>query len=140
MPRSALVSAVPAVDWRQLRSTYESGEVVRDIVLGLASRDETEVKSAWKQIGETVLPHQGTVYPATAAAAPLLCQVATGFRTRAHISGKMCAAGGLLAAFTITNPAHVPRPTGAPAPEECPHCGLDAPPLTTAVSQTTSTE
>jgi fructose-specific phosphotransferase system IIC component len=63
-----------------------------------------------------------------------------GFRTAALISGAMCAAGGLLAAFTITNPARVPQPTGAPAPEECLHCGLDAPPLTTAVSQATSTQ
>jgi hypothetical protein len=76
MERSAFVSAVRAVDWRQLRSTYESGEIVRDIVLGLASHDEAQVKWAWEQIGETVLQHQGTVYPATAAAAPFLCQLA----------------------------------------------------------------
>jgi hypothetical protein len=76
MPRSAFVSAVRAVDWCHLRSTYESGEIVRDIVLSLASRDETEVKWAWQQIGKTVLQHQGTVYPATAAAAPFLCQIA----------------------------------------------------------------
>jgi hypothetical protein len=50
--------------------------VVRDIVLGLASRDEAEVRQAWEQINETVLQHQGTVYPATAAAAPFLCQIA----------------------------------------------------------------
>ena len=76
MPRSALESAVRAVDWHQLRSTYESGEIVRDIVLGVASREETEVRRAWQQINETVLQHQGTVYPATAAAAPFLCQIA----------------------------------------------------------------
>jgi hypothetical protein len=52
----------------------------------------------------------------------------------------MCAAGGLLAAFTITNPVQVPRPAGAAAAEECFHCGLDAPPLTTTVSQATGTE
>ncbi len=61
--------------------------------------------------------------------------LAAGFRTAALISGAMCAAAGLLAAFTISNPARVPRPAGVPAPEECLHCGLDAPPLTTAVSQ-----
>jgi hypothetical protein len=32
MPGSAFVAAVGAVDWSALRSTYESGEVVRDIV------------------------------------------------------------------------------------------------------------
>lgn len=66
--------------------------------------------------------------------------LAAGFRTAALISGAMCAAGGLLAAFTITNPAPAPRAAGTPAAEECLHCGLDAPPLTTAVSQGTSTE
>jgi hypothetical protein len=76
MPESELVSEVRAVDWRSLKSTYGSGEVVRDIVLGLASRDEAEVRQAWQQIDETFLQHQGTVYPATAAAAPFLCRIA----------------------------------------------------------------
>ena len=56
--------------------------------------------------------------------------LAAGFRTAALISGGLCAAGGLLAAATITNPPRVPRPAGAPAPQESLHCGLDAPPLT----------
>jgi len=81
VPESALVSEVRAVDWRSLKSTYGSGEVVRDIVLGLASRDEAEVRQAWQQINETVLQHQGTVYPATAAAAPFLCRIALGEAT-----------------------------------------------------------
>jgi hypothetical protein len=41
MPQSEFVSAVRAVDWHDLESTYESGE----IVLGLASRDEAVVAS-----------------------------------------------------------------------------------------------
>jgi hypothetical protein len=75
MPESGFVSEVRAVDWHSLKSTYGSGEVVRDIILGLASRDEAEVRQAWQQIGETVLQHQGTVYPATAAAVPFLCRI-----------------------------------------------------------------
>jgi EmrB/QacA subfamily drug resistance transporter len=63
--------------------------------------------------------------------------LAAGFRTAALISGALCAAGGLLAAVTITNP---PRVLGAPAPEECLNCGLDAPPLTTIMSQTARTD
>jgi EmrB/QacA subfamily drug resistance transporter len=66
--------------------------------------------------------------------------LASGFRTAALISGVTCAAGGLLAAFTITNPPGVPRPAGVPAPEECLHCGLEAPPLATSVSQTAGAE
>lgn len=69
-------SAVRAVGWAGLRSTYGSGEIVRDIVLRLGSRDEARVRWAWGQMSETVLQHQGTVYPATAAAAPFLCQIA----------------------------------------------------------------
>jgi EmrB/QacA subfamily drug resistance transporter len=66
--------------------------------------------------------------------------LAAGFRTAALISGATCVAGGLLAALTITNPPRVPRPAGAPAPEECLHCGLDAPPLTTSGNQKTGAE
>lgn len=82
MPEPGFVSEVRAVDWRSLKSTYGSGEVVRDIVLGLASRNEAEVLQAWQQINETVLQHQGTVYPATAAAAPFLCRIALDEATR----------------------------------------------------------
>lgn len=66
--------------------------------------------------------------------------LAAGFRTAALISGVTCAAGGVLAAFTITNPPQAPRPAGAPAPEQCLYSGLDAPPLTTSVNQTAGTE
>ena len=75
MPGSAFVSAVRAVDWAHLGTAYGSGEIVRDIILSLASPVETDVEWAWEQIGEAVLQHQGTVYPATAAAAPFLCQI-----------------------------------------------------------------
>ena len=60
--------------------------------------------------------------------------LAAGFRTAVLISAALCAAGGLLAAFTIANPPRVPRPAGVPAPEECLHCGLEAPPLTTSAT------
>jgi fructose-specific phosphotransferase system IIC component len=63
--------------------------------------------------------------------------LAAGFRTAALISGAACAAGGVLAAITITNPERAPRPAGAPVPGECLHCGLDAPLLITSPGQTT---
>lgn len=53
---------------------------------------------------------------------------AAGFRTAVLISGALCAAGGLLAAVTITNTGR--GPGDAALPEQCLHCGLDAPPLT----------
>jgi EmrB/QacA subfamily drug resistance transporter len=60
--------------------------------------------------------------------------LAAGFRTAVLISAALCAAGGLLAAVTITNPVRAPRPAGAPTTPECLHCGLEAPPLTTSVN------
>lgn len=76
MPDPGLVAEVHAVDWRSLQAPYGAGQRVRDVVLGLASRDTAEVRQAWQDINETVLQHQGTVYPATAAAAPFLCRIA----------------------------------------------------------------
>jgi EmrB/QacA subfamily drug resistance transporter len=56
--------------------------------------------------------------------------LAAGFRTAAFISGGLCAAGGLLAAVTITNPRRGPEPAATPA--NCLHCALDAAPLAVA--------
>ena len=76
MPGSGLAAEVHAIAWRRLKAPYGAGERVRDVILGLASRDEAEVRQAWQEIYETILQHQGTVYPATAAAAPFLCRIA----------------------------------------------------------------
>jgi EmrB/QacA subfamily drug resistance transporter len=56
-----------------------------------------------------------------------------GFHTAVLISAVVAAAGGLLAAVTITNKARAPERPAPGAQDEdvlnCLHCGLDAPPL-----------
>ncbi len=97
---------------------------------GIASAVNNDVARFGGLLAVAVLPAlagvTGTVYLHPDA-------LAAGFRTAVLISAGLCAAGGLLAAFTITNPARVPRLAGAPATAECLHCGLEAPPLTTSV-------
>jgi EmrB/QacA subfamily drug resistance transporter len=104
---------------------------------GIASAVNNDVARFGGLLAVAVLPAlagiTGTVYLHPDA-------LAAGFRTAALISGATCAAGGVLAAFAITNPERAPRPAGMPAPEECLHCGLDAPPLTTSLSQTAGAE
>ena len=57
--------------------------------------------------------------------------LAAGFHTAVLIAAALCAAAGLLAAVTITNPPRAPSPA-APPPQEYAHCGLAAPPLRTS--------
>jgi len=59
--------------------------------------------------------------------------LAAGFPTAVLISGALCAAGGLLAAVTITNPARERRDVAISEP--CLHCGLDAPPLAASTNR-----
>jgi len=98
---------------------------------GIASAVNNDVARFGGLLAVAVLPAlagiTGTVYLHPAA-------LAAGFHTAVLISGITCAAGGVLAAFTITNPERAPRPAGAPEPEECLHCSLDAPPLTTSAT------
>lgn len=98
---------------------------------GAASAVNNDVARAAGLVAVAVLPAlaglSGAAYlhPAVFAA---------GFRTASFISAGLCAAGGVLAAFTIRNPARaVPKVAAGPAARERAllHCGLDCPPART---------
>jgi hypothetical protein len=55
-------------------------------------------------------------------------ELAAGFRIASRAAAALCAAGGLLAAALIRNPAPCPR-------DETFHCALDAPPLRQTVQE-----
>jgi EmrB/QacA subfamily drug resistance transporter len=104
---------------------------------GIASAVNNDVARFGGLLAVAVLPAlagiTGTSYLHPAA-------LAAGFRTAVLISGATCAAGGLLAALTITNPQRAPRPAGTPVPEENLYCALDAPPLAASGGQPAGAE
>ena len=66
----------------------------------------------------------------TGAAALSSTELASGFRTAMVISSLVCAAGGVLAALTIRNPARPPAAVAAGDQEEpCWNCGVSGPPV-----------
>jgi len=94
---------------------------------GIASAVNNDVARIGGLLAVAVLPALAGI---TGAAYLHPDALAAGFRTAVLISAGLCAAGGVLAAFTITNPPRAQRRAVPPA-AECLHCGLEAPPLTT---------
>jgi EmrB/QacA subfamily drug resistance transporter len=90
---------------------------------GLASAVNNDVARTGSLIAVAVLPALAGISGSSYLHAH---QFAGGFRTAVTIAAVACAAGGVLAALAIRNPA---RPTAAPTESECMHCALDAPPV-----------
>lgn len=87
---------------------------------GAASAVNNDVARAASLIAVAVLP---AIAGLSGAAYLHPAQFAAGFRTASFVSAGLCAAGGVLAAFTIRNPPRAPA-----LPRGLAHCGLDAPP------------
>ena len=95
---------------------------------GVASAVNNVVARAASLLAVAVLPLLAGL---TGAAALESSTLAAGFRTAMVISGVTCAAGGVLAALTIRNPARTPAAATGTAEEEEPtwNCGVSGPPL-----------
>ena len=93
---------------------------------GVASAVNNVVARAASLLAVAVLPLLAGL---TGAAALSSTELASGFRTAMVISGAVCAAGGVLAALTIRNPARSPDVAVAAELEEPTwHCGVSGPP------------
>src|ERR1700722_18122199 len=95
---------------------------------GIASAVNNDVARAAALIAVALLPAAGGI---TGDAYRHADVFSAGFHTASLISGALCVAGGVLAVFTIRNPARVAGASRQAAPV---HCALDAPPaaVTTA--------
>jgi EmrB/QacA subfamily drug resistance transporter len=91
---------------------------------GIASAVNNVVARAAGLLAVAVLPLLAGL---TGAAALGATELAAGFRTAMLISGVVCAAGGLIAALTIRNPARAPAHVRDDEP--CWSCGVSGPPL-----------
>jgi hypothetical protein len=85
----------------------------------MASAVNNDVARAASLIAVAVLPAAGL--SGTAYLHP--AEFSAGFGTASLISAGLCLAGGALAAVTVRNP----RAQADPAPQQLPHCALDAP-------------
>jgi EmrB/QacA subfamily drug resistance transporter len=101
---------------------------------GVASAVNNVVARAAGLLAVAVLPLLAGL---TGAAALHSATLATGFRTAMLISGLVSAAGGLLAALTIRNPARTPATVRAAATQEPTwHCGVSGPPVNPSMAAT----
>jgi hypothetical protein len=69
-----LLDGIDSIDWASLGHAYGSAQDVPALIRALASSDEDRRKQALYELYGNIW-HQGTVYPATAAAVPFLYEL-----------------------------------------------------------------
>jgi hypothetical protein len=69
-----MLEGIDSINWASLRHAYGSAEDVPDLLRALASADKEKRKDAVYELFGNIW-HQGTVYPATAAAIPFLYEL-----------------------------------------------------------------
>jgi EmrB/QacA subfamily drug resistance transporter len=107
---------------------------------GTASAINNDVARAASLIAVAVLPAAAGL---TGAAYLHAGEFSAGFRMACFISAALCVAGAIVAGLTIRNPSKAagagpglaqPATAAAAQPQQCLHCGLDAPPAGAGVS------
>lgn len=68
------LDGIDTIPWASLDVAYDEGWRIPGILRRLAADDPEEVDLGWDEVSEQILWHQGTVYPATAAAAPFVAR------------------------------------------------------------------
>jgi EmrB/QacA subfamily drug resistance transporter len=92
---------------------------------GIASAVNNDVARAAALIAVALLPAAGGITGDAYRDPPVF---SAGFHTASLISAGLCVAGGVLAFFTIRNPARAPGAQPGTRPAPALHCALDAPP------------
>ena len=70
------LNGLDSIPWETLECAYGEGWRVPAILRRLAADAPEDVEHGWEEINEQILWHQGTVYPATAAAVPFIVRIA----------------------------------------------------------------
>jgi EmrB/QacA subfamily drug resistance transporter len=123
LPAAVVFGLGLAVTVAPLTSTVLAAAPIEEA--GVASAVNNDIARAAGLLAVAILPAAAGI---TGASYLHPAQFSAGFRLAVFMAAAVCALGGVVAAFTIRNPARR-RDTTTPRPSQETHCALDAPPL-----------